>query len=49
MVLKSGGERIDRLEQVVQVIGEDQLALQKLIADFATETRRGLPRRRTIC
>ena len=44
MAGKSSEERIDRLEQVVQVIAEDQLSLQKLIADLATETRRGFDR-----
>ena len=34
----------DRLEQVVQLIAEDQLSLQKLIAELATETRRGFDR-----
>ncbi|HMC58796.1 MAG TPA: hypothetical protein VKJ01_06360 [Candidatus Solibacter sp.] len=41
---KTGGERIDRLEQVVQIIAEDQVSLQKLIAELATETRRGFDR-----
>ena len=44
MAGKSSEERIDRLEQVVQVIAEDQLSLQKLIAELATETRRGFDR-----
>ena len=35
---------MDRLEQVVQVIAEDQVSLQKLIAELATETRRGFDR-----
>ena len=34
-------ERLDRLEKVVQIIAEDQISLQKLIGDHATETRRG--------
>lgn|GEM_PF-4416297 len=38
------GERVDRLEQVVQIIAEDQVSLQKLIADLATETRKGFDR-----
>ena len=29
---KTHGERLDRLERVVQVIAEDQLSLQKLVA-----------------
>jgi methyl-accepting chemotaxis protein len=44
MAGKSSEERIDRLEQVVQVIAEDQLSLQKLIGELATETRRGFDR-----
>ena len=44
MALRSPDERIDRLEKVVQVIAEDQLSLQKLIAELATETRRGFDR-----
>ena len=35
---------MDRLERVVQIIAEDQVSLQKLIADLATETRRGFDR-----
>ena len=34
-------QRLDRLEAVVQVLAEDQVSLQKLIADLATETRKG--------
>jgi len=41
MAAKTHGERLDRLEQIVQILAEDQLSLQKLIADLATETRRG--------
>ena len=44
MPARSNEDRIDRLEQVVQVIAEDQLSLQKLIAELATETRRGFDR-----
>jgi methyl-accepting chemotaxis protein len=44
MAGRSSEERIDRLEQVVHVIAEDQLSLQKLIAELATETRRGFDR-----
>ena len=44
MASKTDGERIDRLEQVVQIIAEDQVSLQKLIAELATETRRGFDR-----
>jgi len=41
---KNTGQRADRLEQVVQILAEDQLSLQKLIAELATETRRGFDR-----
>jgi len=41
---KVHGERLDRLEKVVQILAEDQLSLQKLIAELATETRRGFDR-----
>jgi methyl-accepting chemotaxis protein len=41
MAEKTRGERIDRLEQIVQILAEDQISLQKLVADLATETRRG--------
>jgi hypothetical protein len=44
MASKTHGERIDRLEQVVQILAEDQVSLQKLIAELATETRRGFDR-----
>jgi vacuolar-type H+-ATPase subunit I/STV1 len=44
MAAKTHGDRLDRLEQIVQVIAEDQLSLQKLIAELATETRRGFDR-----
>jgi hypothetical protein len=37
-------QRLDRLEGVVHVLAEDQLALQKLIAQLATETRVGFDR-----
>lgn len=33
--------KIDRLEQVVQILVEDQIDVRKLIAELATETRRG--------
>jgi len=35
---------LDRLEQVVQILAEDQLSLQKIVAELATETRRGFDR-----
>jgi hypothetical protein len=38
---KTPEERIDRLEQIVQILAEGQLSVEKLIADLATETRRG--------
>ena len=38
------GRRVDRLEQVVQILAEGQVSLQKLIAGLATETRRGFDR-----
>jgi len=44
MAARTHGERLDRLERVVQVIAQDQLSLQKLIAELATETRRGFDR-----
>jgi hypothetical protein len=44
MAARTDGERIDRLEQVVQIIAEGQVSLQKLIAELATETRRGFDR-----
>ena len=40
MATRSHEERPDRLERIVQVIAEDQLSLQKIVADLATETRR---------
>ena len=44
MAARTQGERLDRLERVVQIIAEVQLSLQKLIAELATETRRGFER-----
>ena len=41
MAVRSPDERIDRLGQVVQMIAEGQVSLQKLVSDLATETRRG--------
>lgn len=37
-------ERWDRIEQLVQILAEGQVSLQKLIAELATETRRGFDR-----
>ncbi|HXB74452.1 MAG TPA: hypothetical protein VNY05_39825 [Candidatus Acidoferrales bacterium] len=42
MANKTPEERLDRIERVVQVIAEDQVSLQKLIAEFATETAAAL-------
>ena len=44
MAAKTHGERIDRLEKVIQILAEDQVSLQKLIADLATEIRLGFDR-----
>jgi hypothetical protein len=44
MAGKTHGDRLDRLEQVVQILAEDQVSLGKLIADLATETRIGFDR-----
>ncbi len=44
MAAMSHDERMNRLEQVVQVLAEDQVSLSKLIAELATETRRGFDR-----
>ena len=41
MPTKSLPERMDRLEKVVQILAEDQVSLQKLIANLATETEKG--------
>jgi methyl-accepting chemotaxis protein len=35
------GDRLDRLEQIVEVLAEGQVSLEKLVAELATETRRG--------
>ena len=40
----SHSERLDRLEQVVHVLAEDQVSLQKLIGSLATETRKAFDR-----
>lgn len=44
MATRTHGERLDRLEQVVQVLAEDQLSLQKIVADLATQTQKGFDR-----
>lgn len=48
MPAKTPGERLDRLEQVVQIIAEEQViieknhkTLQQLVADLATATSHG--------
>ena len=41
MALQMPDERLGRLEQLGQIIAEGQISLQKLIAELATETRRG--------
>jgi len=38
---KTHGERIDILEQVVQILAEGQFSAEKAIAELATETRVG--------
>jgi hypothetical protein len=44
MAGKPIGQRVDRLEQVLQIIAEDQVSLQKLIADLARETSKRFDR-----
>jgi hypothetical protein len=41
MSVPTHGERLDRLEQVVHVIAEEQLSLEKIVADLATHMRKG--------
>lgn len=41
MPAKTHGDRLDRLEQIVEVLAEGQVSLEKLVAELATETRRG--------
>jgi predicted nucleic acid-binding Zn-ribbon protein len=41
MPAKTHGDRLDRLEQIVEVLAEGQISLEKLVAELATETRRG--------
>ncbi|MBM3756338.1 MAG: hypothetical protein FJW38_20400 [Acidobacteria bacterium] len=41
MAALTAEQRLDRLERVVHVIAEDQVSLQKLIAELAKETRKG--------
>jgi 1,2-phenylacetyl-CoA epoxidase catalytic subunit len=35
------GERLDRLEQVVHVLAEEQLSLERTVAEMATHMRAG--------
>lgn len=44
MATRTHRERLDPLEQVVQVLAEGRISLQKIVADLATETRRGFDR-----
>lgn len=44
MAAKTQGQRLDRLEQIVQVLAEDHLSLREIVSDLATETRRGFDR-----
>jgi methyl-accepting chemotaxis protein len=37
-------QRIDRLERVVGILAEDQVALQKIVTEMATEMRSGFDR-----
>jgi predicted ArsR family transcriptional regulator len=41
MPAKTHGERLDRLEEVVGLLAEGQISLEKVVAELATETRRG--------
>ena len=41
MATKTHGERIDILEQVVQILAEGHFAAEKAIAELATEMRHG--------
>ncbi len=41
MTSRTHGERINILEQVVQILAEGQLSAEKAIAELATATRRG--------
>jgi phage tail tape-measure protein len=44
MAVLTPEERFNRLEQVVQILAEGQLSLEKIVADLATETHRGFDR-----
>jgi methyl-accepting chemotaxis protein len=41
MPARTHGERLDRLDQIVEILAERQADLEKIVADLATETRRG--------
>ena len=41
MAAGTHGERPDRFEQVIHILAEGQVSLQKIVAELATETRRG--------
>jgi methyl-accepting chemotaxis protein len=41
MPAKTHGERLDRLEEVVGILAESHISLEKVVAELATETRRG--------
>jgi exonuclease VII small subunit len=41
MPAKTHGERLDRLEEVVGLLAEGQISLEKVVAELAIETRRG--------
>jgi methyl-accepting chemotaxis protein len=40
MPARNNDERLDRLEQIVNLIAEDQQTLQAVVTELATETRR---------
>jgi hypothetical protein len=40
----SHSERLDRLEQVVHILAEDQVSLQRIVSSLATETRQAFDR-----
>jgi hypothetical protein len=41
MPAKTHGERLDRLEQIVGILAESQLAVENAVAELATTTRVG--------
>ena len=38
---KTHGDRLERLEQIVEILAESRLSLEHTVAELATETRRG--------